>query len=60
MDYRDLNRESPKDNFPLPHINVLVDNTTHFLIFSFMDGLSGYNQVKMDLEDMEKTAFITP
>ena len=38
MDYRDLNRASPKDNFPLPHIDVLVDNTTHFALFSFMDG----------------------
>jgi len=60
VDYRDLNKASPKDDFPLPHINVLVDNTTRFLIFSFMDGFFGYNQIKMALEDMEKTTFITP
>ncbi|PKI56841.1 hypothetical protein CRG98_022799 [Punica granatum] len=43
IDYRDLNRASPKDNFPLPHIDVLVDNTTRHTQFSFMDGFSGYN-----------------
>ena len=43
VDYRDLNRASPKDNFPLPHIDVRVDNTTNFAFFSFMDGFSGYN-----------------
>ena len=57
-DYRDLNRVSPKDNFPLSHIDVLVDNTTSFALFSFMDGFSGYNQIKMAPEDIEKTTFI--
>ncbi|KAI5430834.1 hypothetical protein KIW84_035096 [Lathyrus oleraceus] len=60
VDYRDLNRVSPKDDFPLPHINILVDNTAQFSVFSFMDGFSGYNQIKMAPEDMEKTTFITP
>ncbi|XP_058746121.1 uncharacterized protein LOC131618991 [Vicia villosa] len=60
VDYRDLNRASPKDDFPLPHIDVLVDNTAQFSVFSFMDGFSGYNQIKMAPEDMEKTTFITP
>ena len=59
MDYRDLNRESPKDDFPLPHIDVLVDNTAQYKIFSFKDGSSNYNQIKMEPEDMEKTAFFT-
>ena len=59
VDYRDLNRASPKDNFPLPHINVHVDNTTNFSLFSFMDRFSGYNQIKMAPEDMEKTMFVT-
>ena len=35
VDYRDLNRASPKDNFPLPHIDILVDNTANFALFSF-------------------------
>ncbi|XP_057453231.1 uncharacterized protein LOC130745105 [Lotus japonicus] len=59
VDYRDLNRASPKDDFPLPHIDVLVDNTAHHSFFSFMDGFSGYNQIRMAPEDMEKTTFIT-
>ncbi|XP_017428581.2 uncharacterized protein LOC108336620 [Vigna angularis] len=59
VDYCDLNRASPKDNFPLPHIDTLVDNTAKFSLFSFMDGFSGYNQIKMAPEDMEKTTFIT-
>ena len=60
MYYRDLNRASPKDDFPLPHINVLVDKTAHHKVFSFMDGFSGYSQIKMAPEDMEKTTFMTP
>ena len=47
VDYRDLNRVSPKDDFPLPHIDVLVDNTAQHKILSFMDGFSSYNQIKM-------------
>uniref|UniRef100_A0A2N9EIR9 Reverse transcriptase domain-containing protein n=1 Tax=Fagus sylvatica TaxID=28930 RepID=A0A2N9EIR9_FAGSY len=50
---------SPKDNFPLPHIDTLVDNTATNVVFSFMDGFSGYNQIKMAEEDKSKTAFIT-
>ncbi|XP_012461287.1 uncharacterized protein LOC105781298 [Gossypium raimondii] len=59
VDYRDLNRASPKENFPLPHIDTLVDNTAKYSLFSFMDGFSGYNQIKMAPEDMEKTTFVT-
>ncbi|KAK9017849.1 hypothetical protein V6N11_000850 [Hibiscus sabdariffa] len=59
VDYRDLNKASPKDNFPLPHIDTLVDNTTGHSYFSFMDGFSGYNQIKMCLDDMNKTTFVT-
>ena len=47
VDYRDLNRASPKDNFPLPHIDTLVNNTAKHSLFSFMDGFSGYNQIRM-------------
>ena len=60
VDYRDLNIESLKEDFPLSHIDVLVDNTAHSKVFLFMDGFSSYNQIKMAPEDMEKTTFITP
>jgi len=59
VDYRDLNQASTKDNFPLPHIDTLVDNTAKNSLFSFMDGFSGYNQIRMAPEDMEKTTFVT-
>ena len=41
VDYRDLNKASPKDDFPLPHIDILVDNATRNATYSFMDGFSG-------------------
>ena len=60
VDYQDFNKASPKDDFPLPHIDVLVDNTAQSSVFSFMDGFSGYNQIKMAPEDMTKMTFTTP
>ena len=59
VDFRDLNKASPKDDFPLPHMDLLVDSTAGHPMLSFMDGFSGYNQILMAFEDMEKTAFIT-
>lgn len=55
-----LNKESPKDDFPLPYINILVDNTTNHALFSFMDGYVSYNLVKMAKKDMKKAIFINP
>ena len=43
VDFRDLNKASPKDDFPLPHIDLLVDSTASHLMLFFMDGFSGYN-----------------
>ncbi|XP_058208176.1 uncharacterized protein LOC131321189 [Rhododendron vialii] len=59
VDFRDLNKASSKDDFPLPHIDVLVDNTAGHALLSFMDGFSGYNQILMAPEDREKTTFVT-
>ena len=59
VDFRDLNKEFPKDDFPLPHIDVLVDNTVGSALMSFMDGFSGYNQIKVAPKDMTKTTFTT-
>ena len=58
VDFCDLSKASPKDDFPLPHINMLVDSTTGHSMLSFMNGFSGYNQIMMAPEDMEKTSFI--
>ena len=59
VDFTDLNKACPKDSFPLPRIDQLVDSTTGHKLLTFMDAFSGYNQIKMDEEDQEKTAFIT-
>ena len=59
VDYRDLNQANPKDNFPLPHIDTLINNTATNVFFSFMDRFSGHNQMKMAEEDKAKTTFTT-
>ena len=58
VDYQDLNRASPKDNFPLPDIDIQVDNIVKNFLFSFMDRFSGYNQIRIAPEDIEKTTFV--
>jgi hypothetical protein len=45
VDYRDLNKACPKDNYPTPFIDQIIDNCAGSVIFSFMDGFSGYNQI---------------
>ncbi|RDX74302.1 Retrovirus-related Pol polyprotein from transposon 17.6, partial [Mucuna pruriens] len=59
IDYTDLNKACPKDQYPLPNIDRLVDGVSGFALLSFMDAYSGYNQIRMHLEDKEKTIFIT-
>ena len=59
MDFRNLNKACPKDEFPLPNIDLLVDSATRNSTFLFMDGYNGYNQICMSAKDAEKTAFRT-
>ena len=59
IDFTDLNKAYPKDSYPLPRIDQLVDSTAGHKLLSFMDAFSGYNQIKMDEADQEKTSFIT-
>ena len=59
VDYSDLNKAYPKDSFPLPRIDQLVDATSGHTLLSFMDAFSSYNQIWMDPEDEEHTSFIT-
>ena len=59
MNFTDLNKACPKDSYPLPRINQLVDSTAGYRLLSFMDAFSEYNQIKMENADQKKTSFIT-
>ena len=59
IDFTDLNNACPKDSFPLPRIDQLMDSTARHKLLTFMDAFSGYNQIQMAEEDQKKTAFIT-
>lgn len=60
VDNINLNDACPKDSFPLPWIDQIVDATVGHEMLSFLDAFSGYHQIPMAPEDEEKTAFITP
>ena len=49
----------PKDSYPLPTINQLVDSTACYKLYSFIDAAQGYHQIPMKKEDEEKMSFIT-
>ena len=59
VDFTDLNRACPKDSYPLPRIDTMVDSTIRHELLSFMDAFSGYNQIKMGEDDQERTSFVT-
>jgi len=59
VDFTDLNKACPKDSYPLPSIDALVDSASGCKLLSFLDAFSGYNQIKMHPMDEEKTAFMT-
>ncbi|RDX69456.1 hypothetical protein CR513_51430, partial [Mucuna pruriens] len=58
-DHTDLNKACPKDPYPLPGIDRLVDGVSRYALLSFIDAYSGYNQIRIHPSDEEKTAFIT-
>lgn len=58
IDYTDLNKVCPKDSYPLPSIDELVDGAPGSELLSMMDAHSGYNQILMAKEDEEKTTLI--
>jgi len=60
VDFWDLNDACPKDDFPLPVIELMIDSTTGHEALSFMDCTVGYNQIQMAPEDEEATAFRKP
>ena len=59
IDFIYINRACPNDSFPLPRIDLIVDVTAGHELLSFMDALSGYNQISMDPRDQENTSFVT-
>ena len=59
IDFTDINRACPKDSFPLPRIDLIVDAMAGYELLSFMDAFSSYNQISMDPSDQEKTSFVT-
>ena len=59
VDFMNLNKAYPKDNYPLSQIDILVDSTARHQLLSFMDTFSGYNQIKLEEADLEKTSFVT-
>ena len=59
VDFTNLNKTCPKESFPLPRIDQLVDSITGHKLLTFMDAFSGYNRIRMAEEDQEKTSFIT-
>ena len=60
MDFRNLNKACPKDEFPLPNMDLLINYVVGSAMFSLMDGFSGYNKIKMASRDAKKTTFRTP
>ena len=59
IDFTDLNKAYPKDNYPLPRIDMLVDSTSSHELLSFMDAFLRYNQISMHEYDQEEMAFMT-
>ena len=60
VDFTDLNKACPKDPFPLPRIDQLVDATVGYPRMSFLDAYQGYHKIPLAFDDHEKTSFVTP
>jgi hypothetical protein len=60
IDFTSLNKACPKDNFPLPRIDRIVDSVVGCEVMSLLDYFSGYHQIYMKEEDKASTSFITP
>jgi hypothetical protein len=60
VDFKNLNRATLKDEYPMPIAETLINVAADNKILSFMDGNAGYNQIFMAPEDIHKTAFRVP
>ena len=59
VDLQNLNKAYPKDEFPLPNMDMLIDSAVGHAMFSFMDGFSGHNQIRMSSRNAVRTTFRT-
>jgi hypothetical protein len=59
IDYTSLNKACPKDPYPLPRIDQIMDSTSRCDLLSFLDAYSGFHQIQMSREDRKHTAFVT-
>ena len=60
IDFRDLNKATPKDEYTMPIADMLINEASEHRVISFLDGNAGYNQIFMAEEDTSKTAFRCP
>jgi len=60
IDFTDLNKACPKDDFPLPRIDKVVDDAFNSQLMSLLDCFSGYHQIWMKKEDKEKNKLLNP
>ena len=60
VDFTKLNKACPKDPFPMPQINQLVDITVGHPRMSFLDAFQGYHHILLAMDDQERTTFVTP
>ena len=60
VDFMDLNKACPKDSFPMPKIDQLLDATIGHPRMSFLDAFQGYHQIPLALDDQGKTTFVSP
>jgi hypothetical protein len=59
IDYTSLNKACPKDSYPLPRIDQIMDSTSGCNLLSFLDAYSGFHQIRVSREDRKHTAFVT-
>ena len=55
IDFKHLNKATPKDEYPMPIADMLINEASRHRVISFLDGNAGYNQIFMAEEDISKT-----
>jgi hypothetical protein len=60
IDFRNLNKTIPKDEYPMPIVDMLINNASGHQVINILDGNASYNKIFMAEEDMSKIAFRCP